>query len=71
MSRLSNKAVKNISISDAKNGHIIFQRVYSWRPTSAFSNLGLLIQGFYQFAKTFDEGGSFTTYLEISMIEKC
>lgn len=50
------KSVKNISVSDARNGHIVFQRVYSWKPTSAFSNLGLLIQCFYQFARTFDEG---------------
>jgi hypothetical protein len=58
MSKVSIKSVKNISISDARNGHIIFQRVYSWKNTSAFANLGLLIQGFYQFAKTFDDGSS-------------
>lgn len=48
--------VKNISISHTASGNIIFQRVYSWKATSAFSNLGSLIQGFYQFAREVDDG---------------
>lgn len=49
--------VKNVSISDAVSGQIVFQRVFSWKVTTAFSNLGSLIQVFYQFAREVDDGG--------------
>ena len=49
--------VKNISISDVYTHQIIFQRVYTWKATTAFSNLGNLIESFYQFARTVDDGG--------------
>eukprot|EP01040_Poterioochromonas_malhamensis_P021277 gene21277-25633_t len=48
--------VKNISISDVYTHQIIFQRVYTWKATTAFSNLGNLIESFYQFARTVDDG---------------
>eukprot|EP01031_Cornospumella_fuschlensis_P029999 gene29999-36234_t len=51
--------VKNISISDVVSGQIIFQRVYSWRSASGFSNLGSLVQVFHQFAREVDDGGIF------------
>lgn len=49
--------VKNVSISDVFTHQIIFQRVYSWKATTAFSNLGNLIESFYQFSRTVDDGG--------------
>ena len=48
--------VKYISISHTASGCIIFQRVYSWSSNTAFSNLGSLIQGLYQFAREVDDG---------------
>eukprot|EP01036_Dinobryon_divergens_P027101 gene27101-35818_t len=48
--------IKNICISDAAVGNVIFQRVYKWKDSSAFSNLGSLIQVFYQFAREVDDG---------------
>lgn len=48
--------IQNICISDAATGHIIFERVYKWKETAAFSNLGSLIQVFYQFAREVDNG---------------
>lgn len=51
-----NSLINNICISDAATGNIIFERVYKWKETAAFSNLGSLIQVFYQFAREVDEG---------------
>lgn len=51
-------SIKNISISETSTGHIIFQRVYSWKAASAFSNLGSFIRGLYQFAREIDDGGN-------------
>lgn len=53
---LSQCFVKNICISDAESGIIIFQKVYKWKESSAFFNLGGLIQVFYQFAREVDDG---------------
>lgn len=39
---------------------IYLQRVYKWKDSSAFSNLGSLIQVFYQFAREVDDGGYVT-----------
>jgi hypothetical protein len=49
--------INNVCISDVLTGDIIFERVYKWKETSAFSNLGSLIQIFYQFAREIDDGG--------------
>ena len=48
--------VKNICISDVETGIIVFQKVYKWKESSAFFNLGGLIQVFYQFAREVDDG---------------
>ena len=48
--------VKNICISDSETGIIVFQKVYKWKESSAFFNLGGLIQVFYQFAREVDDG---------------
>jgi hypothetical protein len=48
--------VKNICILDVETGLIVFQKVYKWKESSAFSNLGGLIQSFYQFAREVDDG---------------
>lgn len=48
--------VKNICILDIETGIIVFQKVYKWKESSAFFNLGGLIQVFYQFAREVDEG---------------
>lgn len=48
--------VKNICISDVDTGIIVFQKVYKWKESSAFFNLGGLIQVFYQFAREVDDG---------------
>jgi len=48
--------VKNICISDAETGIIVFQKVYKWKESSAFYKLGGLIQVFYQFAREVDDG---------------
>mmetsp|Transcript_27635 Transcript_27635/g.61190 ORF Transcript_27635/g.61190 Transcript_27635/m.61190 type:complete len:200 (-) Transcript_27635:111-710(-) len=54
--RLTQCFVKNICLSDAVTGFIICQRVYKWKESSAFLNLGSLIQVFYQFAREVDDG---------------
>lgn len=59
--------MKNISISDSPSGQIVFQRVNAWRATSAFSNLGSLVQVFYQFAREVDDGGIFTIW-QVSLL---
>lgn len=59
--------VKNVSISDANSHQIIFQRVYAWKATTAFNNLGNLIESFYQFARTVDDGGQFSFSKSVSM----
>jgi hypothetical protein len=48
--------VKNICILDIETGIIVFQKVYKWKESSAFFNLGGLIQVFYQFAREVDDG---------------
>ena len=48
--------MKNICISDSETGIIVFQKVYKWKESSAFYNLGGLIQVFYQFAREVDDG---------------
>lgn len=57
--------VKNISISDAVTGHIIYQRVYAWTTSSAFSNLGKLIEGFCKFSREVDDGGKPFSFLSL------
>eukprot|EP01039_Chlorochromonas_danica_P002551 gene2551-2792_t len=52
----SSSCVKNVTVSDALSGQIVFQRVYAWKTASAFSNLGSLIKVFYQFAREVDDG---------------
>lgn len=54
----SSSCVKNVTVSDALSGQIVFQRVYAWKSASAFSNLGSLIKVFYQFAREVDDGGT-------------
>ncbi len=49
--------LKNVCISEVSTGNVLFERVYKWNESSASSNLGSLIQVFYQFAREVDDGG--------------
>jgi hypothetical protein len=49
--------LKNISILNESTGNIIFQRVYKWNTSESFNTLHSMVQAFYQFARTCDDGG--------------
>ena len=49
--------LKNVCVSDVTTGNILFERIYNWSDGAALSNLGALIQVFYQFAREVDDGG--------------
>mmetsp|Transcript_16629 Transcript_16629/g.25026 ORF Transcript_16629/g.25026 Transcript_16629/m.25026 type:complete len:212 (-) Transcript_16629:252-887(-) len=48
--------IKNITISDARTGFVVIERVYRWPEQAVTTNLGSLIQSFYQFAREVDDG---------------
>jgi hypothetical protein len=49
--------IKNVTISDAKTGFVLVERIFKWPEEALTANLGSLILSFYQFAREVDDGG--------------
>jgi hypothetical protein len=45
------ESLKNVYILDATTGLVLFEKVYRWPENAISSNIGSLIQSFYQFAR--------------------
>ena len=52
--------IKNVTISDARTGFVVFESVMRWPVGTNTAHLGSLIQSFYQFAREVDDGGNST-----------
>ncbi len=52
--------VKAVRITDIASGVVIFERLYKWPDSALASNIGSLIQSFFQFAREIDDGGKCT-----------
>jgi hypothetical protein len=50
------KGIKYITISDSKTGFVLCEVIYKWNENTITTNIGNLIQSFYQFAREVDDG---------------
>ncbi len=50
--------IRAVRITEKTTGLLLFEKVYKWNDNVAISNLGSLIQSFFQFAREVDGGGN-------------